>query len=131
MKTVVYKNRRGCYDCIKIENGAGRKIKLVFEEPIDGKITVGELVFNLSRGVSEIDTARLSDGKITPLLYSGGKIKRLEGFMLSGGEISQLLPDGEYVRSLADALELLSHRIDAIEKQLCDVFEKISQQIKF
>lgn len=131
IKTIVYKNRLGRYDLVKIKNGDSKKIKLIIEEPLNGKVTLGNSVFTLSRGVAEIDTGKLSVGKNTPILYSGGKIKMLESFIYTEGELSFTLPDPEYVRNLSDSLFLVSERLSSAEKKIEKLEKKISETINF
>ena len=131
IKTLVYKNCFESYNLIKIKNGESKKIKLVLEEPLNGKIALGELVFNLSGGVAEIDATKLPEGKNFPILYSGGKIKRLEGFIYSSGEISFLLPDPEYVRNLSASLAILSERLDAALLKIEKLEKQITETINF
>ena len=131
MKTIVYKNRLGRYDLIKIKNGSSKKIKLILEEPLNGKITFGNSVFKLSEGVAEIDTGKLCEGKNTPMLYSGGKIRLLEGFIYDGEEISYCLPSPEYVRNLSDSLFYLSERLSSAEEKIKGFEKKISERINF
>lgn len=131
MKTLVYKKRLDRYDCIKITNGESKGIRIVFEEPIDGKITIGNYVARLSRGVAEFDTARLSDGKISPKLYSGGKIYLLEDFILYEGRISAPMPDSEYIRRIYENLDSLSERVSALEEKNEEIMKKMSQTLDF
>lgn len=131
IKTLIYKKRLGRYDCVKITNGDSKGIRIVFEEPIDGKITIGNYVARLSRGVAEIDTARLSDGKISPKLYSGGKIYALEDFILYEGRISTPVPDSEYIRRIYENLDSLSERVSILEEKNEEIMKKMSQTLNF
>ena len=131
IKTLVYKNRLGRYDLVKIKNGESKKIKLILEEPLSGKITLGAAVFNLSGGVGEIDTGKLSEGKNSPILYSCGKIRPLESFIYSSGLISYELPAPEYVRALSDSVFLLSERLDSALGRIERLEKQISETINF
>lgn len=131
MKIIVYKMLLGRYEIREISDSGGDEIRIKFEESIDGKITLGELPFTLSCGVCKIPAAKLTDGEVTPKLYTGGKILPLESFIVSGGAIIRKNPDADYIRRIADAVDKLTHRVSDIEEELLEIQDKITQKINF
>ena len=131
MKTIIYKKRLGRYECVKITDNGGKDFKIVFDEPIDGKLSAGKGVFDVRSGVSTGLIASLGEGEIVPKLYSERKQLPLEPFTVSCGAVLPSRVNDEYARHLGEHYEILKVRIDTLEKALKDIYEKINQPLNF
>ncbi|MBO7304224.1 MAG: hypothetical protein J6V09_03295 [Clostridia bacterium] len=131
MKTIIYKKRLGEYECTKITDSGGDRFKMVFDEPLDGKLTVGEEIFTLAGGVATGLVSSLGEGEIRPKLYCGAQSVPIESFIVNGGNIHPARVDDGYVRRLAEFCSALSNRVGELEKQMEAANEKIDQPLKF
>jgi hypothetical protein len=131
MKTIVYEIRAGKQECAKIMDDGSDELKIIFEEPIDGKMTVGDRVFSVMCGVVKLKIETLPQGEILPRLLTGGRIYNLEGFILKGDALLPIAHDESYIRELSSRCEELCRRLGALEERVIAAEEKITQKIKF
>lgn len=131
MTIIVYKIRLGRYELTDIKDSGGEEIRIIFEEPTDGKLTLGERVFNVTRGICKLTSRELPEGDISPKLITGGVIRTLEGFVSRGGSVIRKCPDEEYIRLLAKTADELTARVKSLEDSLLEIKNKISQRIVF
>lgn len=131
MTTVFYKKILGNYEISEICESSTEELRLEFEEPIDGKIVISSSVFDLYRGVCKIKTTNLPSGEISPKLYTGGIMQKLEGFIHKSGAVIQKAPDTDYAKRLAITVDALSVRIQKLERVLLEIENKIERKITF
>lgn len=131
MQTIIYKSILGRYEISDVTSSTGDGIRVLFDTPLDGHLTIGATVYPIARGVCKIPSTRLSDGEVLPRLVSGGAVKNLEGFTVTRGAVIRRSPDEEYSRRLAEAVDSLAKRISAIEAEIDTVRDKISQKLSF
>ncbi len=131
MKTLVYEIRAGRYECASFKDGEGDEVKFVFEQPIDANLTIGERVYLLSRGTVRVKISDICEGEVHPRLYAGGRMHKLEGFIVKKGEIIPLAPDADYIKRLGGICEELTRKIKSIESELELINKKIYQPLEF
>ena len=130
MKTIVYGKRNGIYECIKITEDSDESTRVVFEEPIDGKLVLGKYLFTVVSGICDADISSLPDGEYSPILFLGEKPSRLEELRVFCGRVSRRLVDDEYIRRLSGVCEELSKRILSLEKITASISDKFNETIK-
>jgi len=131
MTILVYKSIIGRYELASISHDTGDGLTVIFEEPLDGKLIIGERVLNVKCGISKSESFILPDGDVTPRLVTSGGVKTLEGFISRRGEIIKKVPDAEYIRNIASALSALIGRVAANEAAIEKINEHINQKIEF
>lgn len=131
MKTIIYEKRLGRYECVKITDNGGDGFKIIFEEPLNGKLTLGDGIFDVVSGVATGCVSKLCEGEIQPVLYCGSRLVSVEPIILSDGRLLFSHTDDEYVRRLSEHYEILAKRIGAIEDAVSAINEKINQPLKF
>lgn len=131
MTTIFYKKVLGSYEISEVCEAPGEEVVLEFEEPIDGKIVIASSVFELSHGVCKAKTAKLPDGEISPKLYTGGIIEKIESFIHKSGTVIQKAPDADYVKRLAITVDAIFCRIQRLERLLGEIENKIERKITF
>lgn len=130
MKTIVYGKRNGIYECIKITEDSDESTRVVFEEPIDGKLVLGKYLFTVVSGICDADISSLPDGEYSPILFLGEKPSRLEELRVFCGRVSRRLVDDEYIRRLSGVCEELSKRILSLEKITASISDKFNETIQ-
>lgn len=131
MKIIVYENRNDLYECTYLRDDGSDKIKIVFDEPWDAKLTANETVFSISHGICVLDISDLCDGEILPKLFVLGKTFCLEGFIMKDGALIGKIPDESYIRNLSKRCEDLSLRLSKAESEIKNIYEKMEQKINF
>ena len=131
MTTIFYKKILGRYEISEITELADKEIRFEFEEPIDGKLLISNAVFELSNGVCQVKKERLSEGEITPKLYTGGGMDKIEGFILSGDAVLRIPVDSDYTRRLSITVDAILMRVNALEKSLEELENKTERKITF
>ena len=131
MKIIVYEKRQDWYECTYIHDDGDDKVKIVFDEPFDAKLTFGESVFTVSSGIAVLDVSALCDGETNPKLFLGNRVISLEGFILKSGAVVGKKPDAEFERRLSKQAEELFSRMSRAEGAIKDIYEKIEQKISF
>ena len=131
MTTIFYKKILGSYEISEITQSSVGDLKIEFEAPFDGKLLIESSVFDIYRGVSTIQTRHLPDGEISPKIYAGSGMERIEGFILSRGAIVRKAPDADYVKRLSITTDALLSRVQKLEAALGKIENKIERQITF
>ena len=131
MTTLIYKYILGRYELYDVKNLAGEEMRIIFEEPYDGKLTLGDRVFNVTRGVCKIHKSHLQDGELSPKLITSGSIKTLEGFIAHGGAVTRISQGADYARSLASSVDALFKRVAALEAALSEVNKNMNRKLEF
>jgi len=125
MKTIIYKKRSKGYECTSISGSGISECKLIFEEPFDAKVKLGELIVDIKNGVGEFDGASFKSGEYAPLLIRFGEIIRMETLEFRDGDIYRPAVNDEFVREL-------SRRIEENSRLLCELEEVVNElMIKF
>ena len=131
MTTIFYKKILGQYEITEISELSGKEIRFEFEEPLDGNLLISNAVFDISSGVCQLEAERIPDGEITPKLYTGGDMQKIEGFIFKHGAVIQKMPDSDYTRRLSITVDALLRRVDALEKALAELENKTERKISF
>ena len=131
MQIIIYKIRLGKYELTDIKDSGGNDARIVFEEPIDGKLTLGNRVFNVTLGICKFNLDDIDEGEISPKLITGGGVKTLEAFITHRGTVLKKQPDAEYIRALAKAVDELASRLKSLEGSLDEIRNRINQKIEF
>ena len=131
MTTLIYKNLLGRYELSDVKSLGGEDVRIIFEEPFDGKLTLGERVFNVTRGICKLHSSELPEGEISPKLITGGSIKTLEGFISHGGSVIRKCPDSDYIRLLTKSVDELYKRVGGIESSLTEIKQKLNRTLEF
>lgn len=132
MRTIVYKICLGRYEIAEISEGDEKEITLKLEEPLDGNLLIGKAVFPVLSGIAKIPEERLTAGEVSPKISTSSGIKPLESFIFKRGAVLRKSPDGDYVRTLANAVDSLLIRVSALEAEIKEIRDKItSPKIKF
>lgn len=131
MKIIVYKTRSKSYECTEIRDNGGEDIRIIFDEPISGSLTIKKEVFPITRGICKMSVRQLSNGECSPMLFANGRQYKLESFYIKDGILLRSAPDGDYIRELYENYLKLQKRVSEIEARLADMDDKITQKIKF
>lgn len=131
MKTIVYKKILNQYRITEIRETSGNEICIKFEEPIEAKLLVGKLAFEVSYGIAKIPQGKLSDGEIRPNLYTGCRKEEIEGFFMLAGVPLCKSQDDEYLMRLGEAYEKLLTRLDEYGEELLKIKERLDGKLKF
>ena len=130
MTTLFYKKVLGHYVIAEIIESEGCGLLFKFEAPTDAKLTLCATVYNVRRGVCEIKNS-LPDGKVTPKLYSGGRVEAIESFTVTGGAVSVNKPNSEILKSICSELENQRCRIDVLSEAVELLKEKTERKFRF
>ena len=131
MKTIIYKKRGKCYECTSISQKASSECKIIFEEPIDGKIKLGELVLDVVRGVAAFQLCDVKNGEYAPFLVKGGTAMKMESLIFKDGHVARPMPSEEYVRELSRRIEECAELILSLEERISELEAKIENTIDF
>ena len=131
MTTIFYKKILGRYEISEIRELADKEIRFEFEEPIDGKLLISNAVFDISSGVCITQKERLPEGEISPKIYTGGVMQKIEGFVLTDSAVIRKPPDSDYARRLSITVDTLLKRVATLEKALGELENKTERKITF
>ena len=131
MTTIFYKKILGLYEISEISEVCDGCIRIEFEEPLNAKLVISDLVLDVSCGVCSINADKLSDGEYAPKLYTGTVMQSIEGFIVKKGAVIQKNYDDDYVRRLSGTVDTLLHRIQSLEAAMNEVQDKIERKIVF
>ena len=131
MTTIFYKKILGRYEISEITEPSDKEIRFEFEEPIDAKLLVSDAVLKVESGACLVEKARLSEGEISPKLYTGGGMEKAESFILTSGAVIRKPSDTDYARGLAITVDALLSRVGALETRLAELENKTERKITF
>ena len=131
MKILVYKKRGKTYECTDIKDSAEKRCKIIFDEPLDAKIKLGDVIVPLSHGVAEFDVCDIGNGEHSPILISYGRAVKMEAFIIKDGGVSRPLLSEDYLRSLSTRLEECCEIIDSLEERIAELERKMENTINF
>ena len=131
MTTVFYKKILGHYEISEICESSGEDIRFEFEEPIDGKLVISNSVFDIFHGVCQTKVSNLSEGDISPKIYTGGDMQKIESFIVKQGAVLRKARGEDYIRGLSVTVDALLCRVQILEEKIAEVQNKIERKITF
>ena len=109
---------------------SGEKLcAIIFDEPFDAKIKIGEEVYEVKNGVLKIDFSKLGFREYNPLLIRNRRIYKMEGFINTPEGVQRKTLGEEYLRALSERTEENRKRLCAIEEKLAAIGEKIETRL--
>ena len=131
MKILVYKKRGSGYECTDVKDSHEKRCKIIFDEPIDAKIKLGDKILALTHGVAEFDAGEIGNGEHAPILISYGRAIKMEAFIIKDGGVSRPLLSEDYLRGLSSRLEEFSEILDSLEERVAELERKMENTINF
>ena len=131
MKIIVYKKREDFYECSAIKDSREELSSIIFDEPINGKLKLGERILPISGGVCRLDLNNLLDGEYSPVLIKDKRLFKMEEIIIKGAGAQKKTLGEEYLRSLSERIEKNRKRLCRLEALLKDISEKIERKITF
>ena len=131
MKIIVYENRANSYECTYIREDGSDEIKIIFDEPLDAKLTISDKVADVKAGICTARISELGEGEISPVLFLGARLFKLEPFIVKGGALIGKNPDESVVRAISERCCAIDRRLSDAERALRDIYEKIETKITF
>ena len=131
MKTLIYKKLRNLYECVDVIEGAGDDMRIILDEPKNGKIRIGTRLYELTRGCAEISLAGIPDGEYVPTLITASRSDDMEAFILSDGKITRKFPSEQYIRTLGKICSSLEDRIAELEEEISKIYKMTDSTLTF
>lgn len=131
MTTIIYKRMGRLYECADVCRDGGDSARIILDEPINGKVRVGNRLYELTHGCAEINLASLTDGEYTPVLITASHTRNMEAFIVSRGEIQRKFPSEEYVRELGRLCASLEERICELEEEIARIYKLTDSTLTF
>ena len=131
MKAIIYKRRGRIYECTDIKDSPESTCKVIFEEPIDAKIKLGERIISVARGVGEFDAAAFEHGEYSPLLISCGAVTKMESLIFKDGGVSRPVLREDYIRALSARIEENAELVLSLEERINELERKMENTINF
>ena len=105
--------------------------EILFTEPTEGYITVGNTVAGVKGGICRFDPRRLDDGEYTPTLYREEGKSQLEGIIIRDGKVLPS-PTSEFsLRRLFMRAGELEGRLAAAEEEISSLKRKTEKRLEF
>ena len=120
MTRLYYKRRFGAFECVRGE-GEGRQLKIVLDEPISARISIGKRGAVLKNGEAELDLSTLDDGIYEPIILKRGGSEKLGAFLLSENGAQPKVLDFDEIELIRQRLWKIEgeiRRLDEAEKRL-------------
>ena len=95
--------------------GEGAELAFVFDESVNGYITIDNLVTTVNAGHGRFDSRLLSRGDYTPRLISDGRIIELPRLRKTDKSIRLQPPDDAYIRSISMRERELEMKVSSLE----------------
>ena len=124
MTNLYFKRRYGTLECVKIE-GEGRTVRFITDEPINASFHIGKKRAYMKAGECVLDLSELECGSYTPKLISQNGSEKMGKILLTPDSVSQIYPDFDFVRELAERLWVLECEHCTLKAE----YEKLKERI--
>ena len=110
----------GVAECVNFTSHDSSTLSFRFKPEYNGALIIGNQIFEVKNGCTDIDTVSLGDGEYTPRLECDGGCIAVRGFIKSGRAVSVLKSDEETVRHLVKSCF-------ALERSRLELSERIAE----
>ena len=107
------------------ERTDGGFLEYIFKPSCDGYVNICGESYKINNGVCTIDTARLENSEIAPLLITSDKKIHLPAMTNDDGEYKISQYDADFIRKLSLDRLRMSKRICELEKKLNELSKRV------
>lgn len=107
------------------ERTDGGFLEYIFKPSCEGYVNICGESYKINNGVCTIDTARLENSEIAPLLITSDKKIHLPAMTNDGGEYKISQYDADFIRKLSLDRLRMSKRICELEKKLDELSKRV------
>ena len=116
-------------EIISFESDCEICLLLDFGKPLEGLVSVEDVVSRVNNGICSFDIRLIDQGEHQPMLILKDQVILLPGIVKSGTKICPAFCSDEYTRDVSIRERKLSLRVDALEKTLKILENKITRTI--
>lgn len=122
MTTLVYKSsdfsKNHPLVLTELTSGNGEYARFIFDGVCDGELRLGNMSISLTRGTAKVKLSALGEGKISPVLISGGRVYPLGELELFGGILKSAELLSREVIALRSALTSTQNKMLVLENRI-------------
>lgn len=124
MTTLYYKRRFGKFEPIR-RTGDGKVLKIVLDEPINARISIGKRGGVLKNGEATLDLSGLEDGIYEPVILKRQGSEILSGFILNEDGALLKSQSFEEIEDIKERLWNMEQNILSLQKKQKELSDKI------
>lgn len=124
MTRIYFQKIYGKFECIKTE-GEGREAELVFSEPINAILLIGDRNIKIHSGAGKGDLSALGCGVFTPIIYKEREFFEVGKILITQGGVSTISVGYDDFIKLYSHLDELRTSLEKFKGELETLKEKI------
>lgn len=129
MSKITYELFGRAAEIVKFDRDRGTGVIFEFGCPVEGLISIDGVVSRVTEGRCVFDSRLIDPGEWQPILITKDAVIKLPALLKSGGNIRLADCTDEYTRDISLRERRLSMKVEALEKELRNIQNKISRTI--